>query len=97
MDCDDWDCDEDPACEGGTGGEDCDDGQDNDGDGWTDCDDWDCDEDPACAGDDDDAADDDDDDENRPTTCMCRADGAAPAYPAAGLLALALIAIWRRR
>ena len=38
VDCDDWDCDDDPAC--ATAGEfDCDDGVDNDDNGYTDCDD----------------------------------------------------------
>ena len=46
TDCDDFDCDGDPAC----AGEICDDGIDNDQDGFTDCDDFDCDGDPACAG-----------------------------------------------
>jgi hypothetical protein len=36
---------------GGSGGDEiCDDGADNDGDGYIDCDDWDCDDDPACGG-----------------------------------------------
>ena len=35
---------------GGSGDEVCDDGADNDGDGYIDCDDWDCDDDPACGG-----------------------------------------------
>ncbi len=35
---------------GGSSGEICDDGADNDGDGMTDCDDWDCTNDPACNG-----------------------------------------------
>ena len=52
VDCDDWDCDDDPACGGSSGGgegdEICDDDTDNDGDGYIDCDDWDCDDDPAC-------------------------------------------------
>jgi hypothetical protein len=41
--------------------EDCDDGEDNDGDGSTDCVDTDCAADAACAGDDDDSTADDDD------------------------------------
>ena len=55
IDCDDWDCDDDPICGGSGGdGEDiCDDGVDNDDDGYTDCDDWDCDDDPACTESDD--------------------------------------------
>jgi hypothetical protein len=44
TDCEDFDCQGDPACSE----QDCADGVDNDGDGFTDCDDFDCDGDPAC-------------------------------------------------
>ena len=48
VDCDDFDCDDDPACGGGGQVEVCDDGVSNDGDRFVDCDDFDCDGDPAC-------------------------------------------------
>ncbi len=68
MDCDDWDCDEDPACEGF--GEICDNGQDDDADGYMDCEDFDCDDDPACEGAGEfDCADGIDNDENGFTDC----------------------------
>jgi len=44
VDCDDYDCDSDPACTE----TDCTNGADDDGDGDVDCDDYDCDSDPAC-------------------------------------------------
>ncbi len=44
VDCDDYDCDSDPACTETA----CADGADDDGDGYTDCDDSDCYGDPAC-------------------------------------------------
>lgn len=47
IDCDDPDCEDDPACLPDTETI-CDDGIDNDRDGLTDCDDPDCDGDPAC-------------------------------------------------
>jgi hypothetical protein len=53
VDCaDKKDCNGDPACSGGGGGdpEVCDDGIDNDGDGNVDCDDRDCRRDAACSG-----------------------------------------------
>jgi hypothetical protein len=49
VDCDDTDCDSDPACDICIPEpEVCDDGADNDCDGAVDCDDTDCDSDPAC-------------------------------------------------
>jgi hypothetical protein len=44
IDCDDFDCDLDPAC----AVEICDDGVDNDNDGFLDCDDFDCNGNPSC-------------------------------------------------
>ena len=71
TDCDDWDCEDDPACggSGGSGGSGggadsetvCDDGIDNDGNGFTDCDDFDCAYDAACAEDCSDGIDNDED------------------------------------
>lgn len=58
IDCDDWDCNDDPACVS----EDCDNGLDDDDDGYTDCDDFDCIDHPACTGEDCDNGLDDDDD-----------------------------------
>ena len=49
IDCDDFDCENDPACEGFFE-QNCVDEIDDDGDGYTDCADWDCDDDPACEG-----------------------------------------------
>ena len=49
IDCDDFDCENDPAC-AGEFEQNCTDGTDDDGDGFVDCDDWDCDDDPACEG-----------------------------------------------
>jgi cysteine-rich repeat protein len=46
VDCEDPDCDDDPAC---PAAEICDNAADDDGDGLVDCDDPDCDTDPACA------------------------------------------------
>ena len=102
IDCDDWDCDDDPACEGGGDGEtECDDGVDNDGDGWADCDDWDCEDDPACQGagddDDDDAAGDDDDDDDDPASCECSSANSSAHGTLAGLMGLAALALLRRR
>ena len=48
IDCDDSDCDGNPACDGTPDPEICDDTIDNDGDGAADCDDTDCADDPAC-------------------------------------------------
>ena len=48
VDCDDWDCSEDPACAGSF--EICDNGIDDDEDAFVDCDDYDCIEHPACIG-----------------------------------------------
>ena len=45
IDCNDFDCDGDPACPF----EICDDGIDNDGDSYIDCDDFGCSDDPACS------------------------------------------------
>ena len=61
VDCDDWDCDDDPACGGSSEDEVCDDGEDNDGDSYVDCDDFDCADDTACAEDCDDGEDNDGD------------------------------------
>ena len=70
TDCDDWDCEDDPACGGSGGSADgetvCDDGIDNDGNGYTDCADHDCAEDPACP---EDCSDGIDNDEDGKTDC----------------------------
>tara|TARA_B100000965_G_scaffold135411_1_gene112709 strand:+ start:383 stop:4399 length:4017 start_codon:yes stop_codon:yes gene_type:complete len=50
VDCDDFDCNDDPACGGSGTDEICDDGVDNDGDSYIDCDDFDCTSDVACGG-----------------------------------------------
>ena len=72
TDCDDFDCNDDPACMEN----DCEDGVDNDGDGFTDCEDFDCTLDPACQ--EDDCGDGVDNDGDGYTDCGdndCKGDG----------------------
>ena len=84
----------------------CDDGVDNDCDGWADLDDDECEagddddstgDDDDSTGDDDDSADDDDDDDDTPENCRCRLTGSGSRGSVLTLVALFALSRLRRR